>query len=129
MEGNNCKEDEKGGTTPWKITSSIQKESYWLQTGIYGYTKGLCFGGTMLVAEGFTKTYAIDYRETFALVAKMNYTPTLLACAVKLGWSLQQLDVTNAFLHGNLEEVYMEVPPRVASQSIERKVRKMRYMV
>lgn len=68
-----------------------------------------------LVAKGFTQTYGIDYQETFALVAKMNSIRVLLSYAANLGWPLQQLDVKNAFLHGDIKEVYMDVSPGFSS--------------
>ncbi|RVW61238.1 Retrovirus-related Pol polyprotein from transposon RE1 [Vitis vinifera] len=52
-------------------------------------------------------------RETFPHLAKINTVRVLLSLATNLDWPLQQFDVKNVFLHGELsEEVYMDLPPR-----------------
>jgi len=67
-----------------------------------------------LVARGFQQTLGLDYDETFAPVAHMTIDRTLIAVVAFSSWTISQMDVKNAFLHGDLnEEVYMQPPSGV----------------
>ena len=64
-----------------------------------------------LVTLGNKQEYGVDYEETFAPIAKMTTVRTILAIATSQSWRLHQMDVKNAFLHGDLqEEIYMKLP-------------------
>ena len=64
-----------------------------------------------LVAQGFSQKFGSDYDETFCPVVRMESVRTLIAMSVQYGLKLHQVDVTTAFLNGELEEeVYMRQP-------------------
>lgn len=51
------------------------------------------------------------FDETFSSVVKKSTVRIILSLAAQFGWQLRQIDVKNAFLHGELkEEVYMHQP-------------------
>ena len=61
-----------------------------------------------LVAQGFSQVYGEDYDEVFAPVARFESVRAVVSQAVKKGMHIHQMDVTAAFLNGDLqEEIYI----------------------
>lgn len=64
-----------------------------------------------LVANGNQQHEGIDFQETFNPAVKQPTVRVVLSLAVTNAWPIKQLDVTNAFLHGVIDEtVYMKQP-------------------
>ena len=80
-----------------------------------------------LVSKGYAQTYRVDYSDTFSPVAKLTFIRLFIFLAASYDWDLHQLDIINAFLHGDLqEEVYMKQPPRFVAQGEIGKVYRLR---
>ena len=64
-----------------------------------------------LVAKGFTQKHGVDYKETFAPVVKYKSLRLLLAIANERSMVCHQMDVTTAFLNGDIDhEVWVQPP-------------------
>ncbi|KAG7884784.1 hypothetical protein KL936_005436 [Ogataea polymorpha] len=76
-----------------------------------------------LVVQGFRQIYGLDYTETFSPVIRYESVRVLLAIAAQLQLQIHQMDVTTAFLNGDLdEEIYMNQPPGFVQPGSEQKV-------
>ena len=65
-----------------------------------------------LVAKGYNQKYGLDYSEMFSPVIRQETIHLVLSLVVRNNWFINQLDVSNAFLHGMLDEtIYMTQPP------------------
>ncbi|XP_026459770.1 uncharacterized protein LOC113360478 [Papaver somniferum] len=64
-----------------------------------------------LVAKGYLQQPGIDYKETFAPVARLDTIRSVISMDSQKGWLLYQLDDKSVFLNGELhEDVYVEQP-------------------
>lgn len=80
-----------------------------------------------LVVKGYAQRYGVDYSEVFAPVARWDTIRLILALAAQKGWTVFQLDVKSAFLHGELKEaVYVEHPEGYVRKGEEHKVLKLK---
>ena len=63
------------------------------------------------MAQGNNQEEGIDYLETYSPVVRTATVRIVLHLATIMKWEVKQMDVKNAFLHGNLAEtVYMRQP-------------------
>nr|GEW32270.1 retrovirus-related Pol polyprotein from transposon TNT 1-94 [Tanacetum cinerariifolium] len=66
---------------------------------------------THLVVRGFRQEEGIDFKESFAPVARMEAIRIFLAYTAHKGFTVYQMDVKTVFLHGSLkEDVYVCQP-------------------
>jgi hypothetical protein len=79
-----------------------------------------------LVAKGYNQEHGIDYDETFAPVIKQQALKLLLAIAVNEESEVHQIDISTAFLNGELEEqVYIDPPDGFDGKIKENQVLKL----
>jgi hypothetical protein len=63
------------------------------------------------VTVSYLQKSGVDFLETFSPVIKPPTVHMILALAISFHWDIRQLDISNSFLHGLLEEeVYMSRP-------------------
>ena len=75
------------------------------------------FEKTRLVAQGFSKIDGVDYGETFSPVIRYESVRILLAVAASKSFMVHQMNVSTAFLHGDIDkEVFMKQPPGFADE-------------
>ncbi|GKF40049.1 retrovirus-related pol polyprotein from transposon TNT 1-94, partial [Tanacetum coccineum] len=88
---------------------------YWKSAMVYEYNALIENKTWELVPRtpDMSQQVGVDCDETFSPVVKPATIRSILTLAISKSWSIPQLDVKNAFLHGTLNEtVYMYQPMR-----------------
>nr|GEW35536.1 retrovirus-related Pol polyprotein from transposon TNT 1-94 [Tanacetum cinerariifolium] len=83
----------------------------WLFKNKYDEEQTVIRNKSRLVVRGYRQEEGIDFEESFAPVAKMEAIRIFLAYAAHKSFTVFQMDVKTAFLHGSLkEDVYVCQP-------------------
>ena len=106
----NCSETQTWSLVPYKSDMHVLGSKWVFRTKLHA-------DGTLnklkarIVAKGFLQEEGIDYLETYSPVVRTPTVRLVLHLATALNWDIKQMDVKNAFLHGDLKEtVYMTQP-------------------
>jgi len=80
-----------------------------------------------LVIQGCAQTKDVDYKETFAPVAKYSSIKYLIALAIQKGLNIMHLAVETAYLNKELaEDIYITSPERLATSINDNEVFKLK---
>ena len=99
----------------WEIVSIPEKKYAMTLNWIYKI-KHVAYGSIakykeIFIARCFSYKEGIDYKETFAPVARDTSISTILALATVMKWKVHQMDVKTTFLNDVIEEeVHVEQP-------------------
>ncbi|GAA5966903.1 hypothetical protein JCM21900_003324 [Sporobolomyces salmonicolor] len=104
-------------------TAKILSRHFHYRRKGYGKTRAL---KVRLVAQDYNQHPGLDFRETFAPVAKFTSIGVLLALTAQQRMHIQQAGIDKAYLHANLnEELYMHIPDGVDGPDWDGKVLKL----
>nr|GFC50716.1 retrovirus-related Pol polyprotein from transposon TNT 1-94 [Tanacetum cinerariifolium] len=88
---------------------------------------GILKNKARLVARGYRQEEGIDFKESFASVARLEAIRIFLAYATQKNMVVYQMDVKTAFLNGNLgEDVYVSQPDGFVDPDISNHVYKLK---
>lgn len=116
-EYDNCMEAETWSLVPYKPDTKVlgNRWIHRIKLNADGSIKKL---RSRLVVQGNTQEEGVDYLETYSPVVRTATVRMVLHLATVLQWDIKQMDVTNAFLHGDLTEiVYMRQPAGFVDKS------------
>jgi hypothetical protein len=81
-----------------------------------------------LVAKGFKQQSGVDFDQVWAPVSRHATVRALFSTVAHQGWEMDQVDVTTAFLYGELDdEVFMEMPPGFETPGLVCKLKRSIY--
>ena len=106
----NCKETNTWSLVPKTPEMHVLGSRWVYRTKLNadGTVKGL---RARVVAKGNHQEEGVDYLETYSPVVRTATVRMVLHLATIMNWEIKQMDVQNAFLHGDLAEiVYMTQP-------------------